>query len=396
MPERVLFHIKNPPLGAVYRKLLLYTFALFFVVGNFFRFIPLQAFPSNFSLLEGILYALALPLYFSRFRKSFLFIVVVFTSTLYGSLLYGFDGTSVLYSFKLLGMVAAGSVVGEALHREGGLPFLIKIFVFTLAIGALIFLFFPRAHTFFQLLEGMGIRFLGDPHERRFISTFFDPNYYCAIAIIPLILTWQMRHQKPYFALSLLFFLSILLTFSRSGIAAALLVILAGASLQIKKTHFKLLRFLPLLLFLGLPFLFSQEFAYFTSRLVHFLDDPSAQNRFATFQFGISTFLEHPLFGIGYNYLPHFLKEESHLMGIDSSFLTTLLTFGLIPTLAFATYGVIWTVKKWRRFTPLFKWLYFYLLISILFTSQFNNLLYYQFWLIPVIALFVYENRHCS
>ncbi|MNX68240.1 hypothetical protein D3C86_994080 [compost metagenome] len=41
----------------------------------------------------------------------------------------------------------------------------------------------------------------------------------------------------------------------------------------------------------------------------------------------------------------------------------------------------------------LFWSLLVYLVVCLLFTSQFNNLIVYQFWLIPMVVIFVYLTK---
>ncbi|MBS0628719.1 MAG: O-antigen ligase family protein [Verrucomicrobia bacterium] len=346
------------------------------------------------SVVEATLYLLALPLYFSKLRKSQLFVPAILISTFYGTILHGFDLASVLYSIKLIAMIASGVALGDILNtkfkdnRDQCLIYFIKVFFIILLLGIAIFIFFPRAHLFFQFLENYGIRFSGDPHQRRFISTFFDPNYYGAIACIPLILIWNLKEKKmKHQILFFLFLASVFLSFSRSGIATCILMF-AFSFLRQKKIQWVPLLFIPLLL------IYSNECLYLLNRLLHIGDDPSALARLLTFQQGLKIFSQYPLFGTGYNYLSLLLQKETGILSLDSSPLSTLVNFGLIPCLAFFFCGFVWTLRAFRKDrSPLFSWLYLYLLLSIFFTSQFNNLLYYQYWLVPMIALFTYLQR---
>jgi O-antigen ligase len=371
MPDLALLRIRNQTLltaRQLYKKCLLGCFILFLVAGNFFRFLP------QISFLEALLYTLGCPLYFLRIRKSQLLILGILLSTCYGALVGGFQLLSFLYSLKLIGMIGTGVALGEALgpNRWRGLNYFLYSFVAVLAVGGAIFLFFPEADLFFSLLAKHGIHFFGDPHKRRFISPFFDPNYYGAIACIPLLLAAYMRK----WTLFALFFLSILLTFSRSGIATACLLLVP--------------LYRPRLLFVGLSLLlllyFQDELLYFLNRTLHLFDDPSTQARLYTFQEGLAQFLKRPLFGIGYNYLP---------LSVDSSLLVTLLCFGAVPTLAL--FSLLFLIPLGSKIE---RSLYFYLMICILFTAQFNNLLYYPYWLITMIALFTLlqrtEDEMCS
>ncbi len=390
MAEIALFRIRNHAVFSLsknYKSLILFFFALFLILGQFLRLIPLPYFPSHFSLAEALLYFTALPLYFCKLRKSIWLLLGIGLSVLYGTLIHGMDFTSVLYGFKLLAMIMTGVVIGDVLFQryslEQCLDFFLRIFSIILLLGAILFFVFPRAHLFFAFLDQYGIHFLGDPHEHRFISPFFDPNYYAAIACIPLILTW-IRKKRLLF---LLFLASILLTFSRSGIATCLVLLL----LQMRK--------LPVLLILGIfiSCFYFHELMVFFERLIHFTEDESAIARLDTFRAGFQFFWQHPFFGVGYHYLAPLFVWEFGRLAPDSSLLITLIDFGLIPTLLFAFYGIYWSIRQFQKirspYRALFFWLYIYLLLTIFFTSQFNNLLYYQYWLIPMIALFTFLTR---
>lgn len=398
----------------LYFLLFLGVFALFLSMGNFFRICQLSLFPSHYSLVEGVLYLLAAPIYFSKPRKSQLLIVCIGISTLYGTLLHGVDWTALLYSFKLMGMIAAGVGVGEGLYFifadrfDSGIGFLIKIYSIMLVFGWIIFFLFPSAEVFFQFLLQYGIQFGGDPHQRRFISTLFDPNFYSAIACLPFLFTWILKDKYPYYyPLSLLFLASILLSWSRSGIGTCLILI--GAMTLYRLFHLKGILLRPKRL-LGALFLisvftlsfsfFQREFFYFSRRTIDLGNDPSAYARLESFIESFHYFWKYPLFGTGFNYLTPFLKDNVGISTPDSSLLHTVGNFGIIPTFLFALLGIVWSIRRFQSLRVLkeknifigkiFSWLYIYLLICIMFSGQFNNLLYYQFWLIPIIAIFTY------
>lgn len=360
-----------------FEKLLLVSIFLFFVLGQFLRLVPLPYFPSNFSLAEGLVYVLTLPIYLFHFRKSHLLIAVILLSTLYGALLSGFEFSAFLYSVKLIAMIGAGVILGETLLKQKNIDYLLLVFSAVLTLGAVIFFVFPKAHLFFLLLNEYGIHFEGDPHLRRFISPFFDPNYYAAIACIPFLIALS-RGKK---VLASLLALSILLTFSRSGIATLILLLVFH------------LRKIPLIIMGAavVMFFFWEELGM---RFLEIGQDPSAYARLETFRDGLNLFWDHAFFGLGYHYMGPIFFEEWGRLSPDSSLLITLVDFGLIPTLAFAFYGVFWSLKHFqKKQDPLFRPLYFYLIICIFFTSQFNNLLYYPYWLIPMTALFTYLTR---
>lgn len=416
MSNFAVFRLRNQPFFSfkdLHARILLLCFSLFLITGNFFRLLSLPPFPSHFSVVEVCLYALAFPLYFSSLKKSQALLVGILFSTIYGTGIHGLNIPSVLYAAKLIAMIATGVAVGDLCFKKFGreiencFSFFIKIFSAILLLGGVIFFCFPRANDFFVFLNSHGVHFFGDPHQKRFISPFFDPNFYSAIACIPMILSWLLRKKFVYFVLSFLFFLSIIITWSRSGIAACLMLIVVAKMIQLYTNAFHAKRFIGLVFLIpllgGSLFFFSTEFHIFWDRFVHILDDGSAYARWITFQSGLKYFVQYPFFGMGYNYLSPFVLEELGILAIDSSLLLTLINFGLIPSLLFALAGVFWTLRRFPRFFRLkeeyplllqaFSWLYVYMLISVLFTSQFNNLLYYQFWLVPMITLFTYLDR---
>lgn len=110
--------------------------------------------------------------------------------------------------------------------------------------------------------------------------------------------------------------------------------------------------------------------------------------------------MAHPLFGVGYNYLALYMEEYNSLSSVDSSPLATLINFGTIPCLGITLVFFIWALKGLRRFaqkeellSKFFRWFLCYTIIVLFFSSQFNNILYYQFWLLPVISIFSFLNE---
>lgn len=394
MADLALFQIRKRPiffLSVLYRSGVLCVFTLFMLFGNFSRLIPLQGFPSSLSVLEFALYALTLPVYVMRLRKSHLLALGILLSSVYGAVIHGFDWISSLYAMKLVGMIGAAVVLGELFaSQETLIRFFLRLFFWVSLLGFVIFLGFPKAENFFLFLEGFGIQFHGDPHMRRFISPFFDPNYYAAIACFPLLLSY-MTKRWGLFALLLL---SIALTFSRSGIATC------GILLAVVFMRARGKLSLQGLLIVGLcfiPILFPKELSHLWRRTFHLLEDPSAIARFETFRIAFAIFWEHPFFGVGYNYLTGAFEEAFGRLSPDSSVLVALINFGLIPCLVMIFGAVWWSINHiWRK--GVVSLVYIYVAICILFTSLFNNLLFYPYWLIPIGALLtrIGGDRHAS
>jgi len=390
MPEIALFRVRNQPIGSLragYHRLFLWSFSLFFIFGNFLRFLEIGFFRSHFSLAEGALYGLALPLYFAKIRKGFFLIFVIGGSSLYGVFLHGLDYSGILYGARLIGMIAAGVALGEILPEEERIGFFLRKFTWLLVLGAAIFVFFPSTPKFFTFLQAFGIQFYGDPHQNRFISPLFDPNYYSVVAIIPLLLIWRLpQKKKRHLLLAGLILLSILLTWSRGGIASCALVLTLAALSKRPTLSFRRIVFFggaSLLLVTGV-FLYAEPFLVFARRLIYLFDDPSAHCRYKSILYGVHFFQQAPFFGVGYNFLPQLLLEEFGFIGIDPSWLFTLATFGLVPTLAFGAFIGYQILSRKKSLPPLFA---IYLGVSIFFSCWFVNLWYYPYWLIPMIAL---------
>jgi len=108
------------------------------------------------------------------------------------------------------------------------------------------------------------------------------------------------------------------------------------------------------------------------------------------------------LLGVGYDYLSAYFQKQGINDYLDSSLQITLVNFGVIFTVAFMIIVISWFWKIFKAFiyshttnTLLSVYVQYslYILISIFITSQFNNLLYYQFWLFPVVMLGTYFSK---
>lgn len=342
----------------------------------------------------------------------------IFLSNVYGTIINGWNLHASLYAMRLFFLIYSGYLLGRILFFRfqsdlvGCLNYFVKIYCYATALGFLIFFLFPKSNAFWKYLSHYGIQYSGDPHIGRFISTYFDPNYYAAIAAIPLLFSLLLKEQtqqKRYLFCAFLFFISILFTWSRSGIATLfVLMLIMHFKKSIPHAIWKMRRegliigciFFCVILFS--IFNYQEEFRYFFDRLINIKQDYSAFYRFITFHLSWNIFKEFPLFGVGYNYLGNYTQEITGWCSVDSSLMTTLVNFGLVNSLFFLFCFFVWSVNQRRKFKSikphffllfrLFNLLYFYLIAVILFTSQFNNCLYYVFWLIPVMALFTYLN----
>ena len=404
------------------------AFSFFYLVlGNSTRLIPTSPGTDNLSLGEFGLYALTTGcLMFHRklllFNlKSLLpFALFLALSSVYGAMLNGFSASALFYSVRLLLLLASGLTAGYYLFSifKGDLLKVVNYFLGTYLCVALlafvIYVTFPDSRDLWTFLRGFGVEFFGDPHQRRLVSSYFDPNYYGAIAVFPFtlsVLAYQRVWKTRYLLLAGLFAVSVVLTGSRSGIATLAAVVgvfaLSGVLHLVTKRRVKrsLLIVIPAALFLfalASP-VYLNALTRTWSRIAALSTDASAQARFSSFELGFSLFAEQPIFGVGYNYLLIYAQRARGLTSLDSSLQVILVNFGAVGTLFIAALVFWWGVTLWRRFSGggqtfafrCTRYFLLYLFVVIVFTSQFNNVLFYQFWLFPVLALATYLLR-CS
>lgn len=403
----------------VFRQTLL-MFTLFIGLGNVPRFIESSLFSDHLLVSEAFLYALSfislgflqssLRAYLTLCTCSFF----VFLSFLYGCSLWGFDAHSALYALRLVAFfITSFSVSSICLEKFQGnissfFSFLLKSYGISLFFSFLILIFFFSSESLWKGLQLVHIFFHGDPHVGRFVSVYFDPNYYAAIVGIPLLLSmylYQKTEKKKYALLFGLFGLSALLTWSRSGLFLLFILFSFLFCLHLDRRGFSRgkLKGLCFLVLGALIFAccFLEDLTAFFLRFFLMSQDESALARMYTFNWGISFWKQHPLFGMGYNFLYSRVKEEIGLNSLDSSLLSLFIQIGAIPFLGLLCYGgyklqgvrsylLLWKQKELKVPYFLLGFLMYSGLI-IFFASHFNQLLFYPFWSLPfaVIVLFL-------
>ena len=285
--------------------------------------------------------------------------------------------------------------------------FLIKCYLAGFIFGLIIFIVFPDSELFWLFLQQYGIDFKGDPHQYRYISTYLDPNYYSVIACIPFLLSLYLfgkSKRLPYFFISLIFVFSIFLSGSRSGLATWIALVIFIILQSLKSWRFGYLNnsnlllnfvifFIPIILTpIFVPFIFKVA-----NRIGSMGNDESALARLISFKLGIDIFSENPIMGIGYNYLALITEKVNEMSSVDSSLLSLLINFGIILSFLLILllsyflrrlfYKTHFYRLKDKYLDKFFFQLLFYIVIVTLFSSQFNNLLFYQFWLFPLVSI---------
>lgn len=395
-------------------------FALFISLGNLFRLVESSLFSDSLMISEAMLYISAFAsAFFLRSYTKWLFVMspyvlVIVCSFLYGSFLHGWDIHASLYAFRLVALISTMSILAEIFferYRGSIQPFfsyLCKSYGFALFLGFILYFFFPDSEKLWIWLGQYHVGFQGDPHIGRFVSVYFDPNYYSCIAGLSFLLSsyvYETTKKRRYQWLSFLFLLSGLLTWSRSGLALLVAIIafkgwvfFKNGRVTEKGIFLAAFFFFAICLYMGIYF---EEVKIFWERTFHFFEDESALCRLRTFQFGLDLLAQYPLFGVGINFLYRHAIEGIGLNSVDASLLSLIIQIGVIPFLILGMYTIYksFSLKnilcRWRKkegkAPSFFSWFIFYGLGVTFFSSQFNNLLFYPFWLLPfgVIAIFL-------
>lgn len=403
-------------------SLCLFFFFVFISLGNLPRILKTSLFSDHLLLSEVFLYLFSfLSLLFIKISKKAVLHLcfwsfLTFLSFIYGSFLQGYDLHAMLYTIRLIFFFITSYVLSAICFErfKGSIlsffSFLSKAYLIALFIGFVFYFVFPKASELWALLNSYQVTFHGDPHVKRFVSVYFDPNYYACIACIPFLLScflYEQTKKRIYLLQTFLFALSGLFTWSRSGIflLGSLLLWMLFSFRKKLLSRKKIYPLLGICLILCCSiFLFWEELSLFFHRTFHVLEDDSALYRFHTFKMGLSLLKEHPLFGIGYHFLYQYTHPETGLHSLDSSLLSLLVQIGALPFLGLFAYFLyklcflpkifhLW--KEQQKDSSLFLgWFSFYGFFTFFFASQFNNVLFYLFWALPftVITLFILKS----
>lgn len=406
-------------------SLSLIIFAAYLLMGSIPRFISFEgsSLPLNELMLYSyfsLLFFLIPNLYAKVLRNITPIILIIFSSYLYGLYLHGFDIKSLYYFLRTILQIVIGVLVGHHiydLYKDKINIFMndyLNLYLIISLLSIAILIFFPHAYDFYKFLENFGINFYADPQVNRLISVYLDPNLFAMIVSLPLFFTLTdlfNRFRIKMLCLLVFFSICLFLTFSRSGIVSFLLLVFIYVLLYFIKSIFytkrvkinslymvALLSIVGLIMLPGFVFLFfDQIFARLSNPII---EDGSGLLRLESLLLGINSIMENPLFGVGYNY-GYIVSEGRTLVsehsgvqsGFDSSILTIIVNFGLIPSI-FLFFFIIKAIKSLNTNNQdiLLYWipLKIYLFVVVIFYSQLNNILFFQFWLIPIIALCTY------
>lgn len=216
-----------------------------------------------------------------------------------------------------------------------------------------------------------------DDHLYRLSSTLLDPGYSVLVLITGLIILLRSRLMESKILkilLSLLFMISIVLTFSRAGYLTALVVLVF-----IYKKYYKTI-IISAFIFFTILFIFPKP----RSSGVELYRTFSIYSRINNFKNTFEVFKKYPVLGIGYNnicsYRVNILNEDnirSHsCSGSDSSLILILASTGILGMAVFlnATFKIGKHLKN-----NIYDKLLITVFLAVIINSFFNNSLFYNF-----------------
>jgi len=205
-----------------------------------------------------------------------------------------------------------------------------------------------------------------DPHTGRLLGTWMDPNFVAGLLsfCLPIFIgLWYQQKNKSWLLslLILLSFIALFLTFSRSGLLAAVTGL--GIFFLIRDPKVILLGLLILTLGISVNQRAQKRFLEFTgtvsSVILQDTDeiDPTAKLRFKSWRDSFALYQKYPVLGIGFNTYRYRAAEEGIVDekyfsagGADSTLLTILVTTGTLGALAFAWLWGSLILQHLRRF----------------------------------------------
>lgn len=292
----------------------------------------------------------------------------------------------------------------ENISKYKLLKFVKACYIIVVLIGLIQLLVYPVAFDWYDVFYKLGFYWANpDPHHDRMLSTYFDPNYLASCLIIPIAICLSQllsirgknkknNSEKIKLLFELTFFIiAILLTKSRSGIvglAISFLVVFFLFGMK-RKTSIITFSLIGIMMIVFVFMFFFSNISVFV-RIRNFATDPSAMHRFDSWKASFEYFKDSNFIGIGYNMLgayKNIIGEEvgrAASYGMDSSILFVLVTTGLIGFILFIAllYKVI-SRKDKHYINNSVK----IIIISSVFVSFFNNLLFYIIWMFPVMFI---------
>ncbi len=394
----------------------LFILCFFIIFGNLGRI------GSSFNITEiAILLIFSLSFFLKKIQKRILvsllsLLLLILLSMIVGIIKFSLNFDGISYSIRLIiQILSIYSIAYTLLNYEKNqhdfnriINSYINVYIYLSIISIIILFLFPNSVDFWSFLSNFGIIIDGDPHVNRIVSTYFDPNFFGNILLLPFLLTVIQLKYYPsklnVFKLLILAF-TLIFTFSRSTIASMFLLIFLYYIYQVY-TSLKSGKIQKNLIYTGILFLLTipvfANNSYISERLVQRFsstssNDGSTMARIESYNIGRELFYNNPILGTGFNFTLEIQKKLRGGIGIDSSIQSILIGFGIIGSmfLVFLLFIFIVSIynsyKRAKNYEREISFFYvIYLILSILFLSNFNQLLFYPFWMIPTLSFGIY------
>ena len=403
-----------------FSRLFLGVVAAFLILGNAPRFIPIVATYGNANVGELALYVAAIVyLAVSTLTRGlslrptlvYIFLAATLASLIVGIFKWEIESEPLIYNVRFTMQLLTAIAIGQAMACWYGSDVarvvreLVWMYLLISAMALALFLIFPESTALWAALAEFGIEFQGDPHIGRLVSFYFDPNYFGTIIVLPiLLLTLFGRSNYVDLMKAGFLLLCLALTTSRSGISTLILCGVYVAALKVVEVGRRqavpryLLSGVPVVLvgLASLAVVFQDYVVRITERFTAVGSDESASYRLESFRVGNQLIGEEPLLGFGYNYgLQAVLKHRS--LGLDSSLQTVVLNYGMVLSALMFVGLALWARARYLTLNksgsalrPLWEFVFVYFAICMLWSGNFNQLLFYPFWVVPVFGLFAY------
>ncbi len=360
-----------------------------------------------------------------------LFISIAFISLVIGILKFSLSptqaATSSLYLVRWIGYASLFYIIADTVKKKEELRRLIGVVLFSgfavAIIGFLQVIFLPQMSIIMSILEPYKV-FGFDPHRFRMVSTFLDPNMLGGFLMVFLFISIGLAYYGKtnfnkllFWALSLLFFIAIILTFSRGTYLSVVVGLFVFTLLKRKGPTLLLL----LLLTFGLMFLppvqsrLSTMINFPGGHEVNLLFakikvDASAYSRIISWQDGFKVLSHNILSGTGYNTYYYASKEygvegtiSPTAFGVDSSLLLIFVTTGIIGFSLYVNllFNILRLMKKSESFLTAWQLKgvalgMFLGYLTLIIHSTFSNFLLFPFileltWIFIGIVIAAYK-----
>lgn len=353
-------------------------------------------------------------LFAARFDRSIVSILLwgawslflIFVNTAF---IYHFRANEVLegllFLFRFLFCVILAYLSARFLKQNGlkmrTLKWVNLFYLLVCAIGIVQLIAFPVAQDWYNFCTRFHTYWEGDPHVNRVISTYFDPNYMSSCLTVGFTVNLYLlkkNFSKQHIGeivgrllIAVFYFVTVLLSKSRSGFAGFLIIafLFVALSINYRRYAVEALIGFAIALVAGVAlFLFSDIEVIVRIRTI--FSDQSAYARVLSWETGFHVVLDTSFLGVGYNLYGAYGRVTGTLSSIktgygnDSSLLLILATTGLPGFILFIVHmlSLLRGGDKKEKIC---------LFVAILLICNFNNLLFYSPWVFPfytVVYLF--------